>query len=259
MVRRGEQPVPPAGTPKTSTLDHADDFAGPAVPKVEGAFVNSDACLEPQAEAVKYANTEEEEDLRRALEFKPGEAVAGVVMTTAFTPPRALSLHRRRGGSYFFKLTLLDQKVWAQSRNPCDAPEGCMSPVARRWKRIAELVRTRKIFVRDVDARTAMLFVGTWKALLGRAQVVEEIGVFIARLDGVGYRFWQGERAGRSNSPRQGSVLGRAVLALEWLEYMVETPVAGDAEDMALFRHELRDVLARTKNREPCLRPYEED
>ena len=53
------------------------------------------------------------------------------------------------------------------------------------------------------------------------------------------------------------SVLGRAVLALDWLEQLIESPVAGDAEDMALVRSELRDVLARTKNHEPCLRPYE--
>jgi hypothetical protein len=241
----------------TRAAEQSEIADGPEPAGVK-AWVSSDACLEPEAVAATYRNGDERE-LWQALDFKPKGAIAGVVSTPAFEPPRALSLHRRRQGTYFFKLTKLDKKVWRRRpRYSCQAREGCQSWADRDSQWRAEASATKETFTRDIDAVTASLFVRGWKALLARAQVVDEIGINVGKFDGAAYQFWHDGTAGWIASPRTNSVLARAVLAIDWLEQSVENPVAGDAEDLALVRAELSDVLTRTRNQEPCLRPYED-
>jgi hypothetical protein len=38
----------------------------------------------------------------------------------------------------------------------------------------------------------------------------------------------------------------------------VETPTPGDADALSVIRDDLQDALRRTKQNEPCLRPYRE-
>jgi hypothetical protein len=73
-------------------------------------------------------------------------------------------------------------------------------------------------------------------------------------LDGRAYYFSAGSTTGYAANPREGSILNRAVLALERLARRVEEPAHEHPTDRHFIRDELREVLARTSAEEPCAR-----
>jgi hypothetical protein len=101
-----------------------------------------------------------------------------------------------------------------------------------------------------LDRHTAELMLRLWTALVGRAQVVREVGVSHATLDGTVYRIWQGNRRASTYAPKPASVLHLAVLAAERLEQLAAG--GSDDEDSVLeeVRFEMTNALQRTRRRE---------
>jgi hypothetical protein len=188
-------------------------------PVARSWLVNSGACLEP-LEPV-YQLTDSWTDVRRGLNLDD-DALVVLVTAPAFRQPHAVSLHRRPAGAYFLKVTRLGP---------------------------GEL-RTR-IRERTLDPKTAKLLLKLWKALASRVQLIESDEV---SFDGKAYFFSTGRVTAYAANPRRGSVLGRAIFAVDWLTDLVEEPASEDPSDWKVIQEEIREALARTVAMEPCVR-----
>ena len=124
----------------------------------------------------------------------------------------------------------------------------------RHLLRVTKTGKDAGVLEHPIDAQTAKLFEELWKALTDR---VEPAPGGAVSMDGTGYQFWNRSGAGTVSNPKNGSILERATFAAEWLSRMVETPKPYDVQDLPYVRAEMRDALARVRQKEPCVRPYQ--
>lgn len=235
--------------------------AGPLAALTDEAMENSDACLEPVGVLGDGGLDVYERYVRRAIGFPPAsDAIAAVMIRPSFEPIRMLSLHRQRRGKLILRLTRLTKDVWAEMLREMEAQQGSTIHLsdphqAAALARISVATTSRE---RTVDGETARLIEKLLSSLLGRAQPVQEVGVATAKADGTDYAFWQPDKEGKADSPRDGSILGLAASAVEDLCRLIESPSASDGASFRRVCDEMAVALDRSRRNEPCLRPYRE-
>ena len=211
---------------------------------------NAGACLEPTS-IFDAGSSSYIEIARRALAWDQPGTIAGMMAGPTRRPPWTISLHRRAGGRYVLRVSRLDEDAWSAMN-------------ALVWERAAAKVDRKhqgetpagvrliaKTSERAVDDDTARILAAVWRGLLSRTQPVPTDS-FV--LHGQEYIFWERASAGTTISPRYGSVLERVTYVAEWLARFVEDPRPDDLADIAYVRDEMREVLLRTRDREPCSR-----
>ena len=253
-------PVPPidAGTP-------AHSAAAPSEPETDqppaSAWVNSDACPEPwQPFTDDPIMIEYEAFVQRALHLPPQPDELIVVHSSpAFSPDQTLALVQRADQSYALRSTRLTEHVYYRMREQMEQLERSgASPAAAQAEALARIAATPVVREQPLDGRTAQLFLELWRALVARGQVVREIGAGTGIGDGISYRIWSGGKIVETNIPAEGSVLGRAISALERLRLLIDRPNPSVDADLerAIARRDMDEALQRTRLGEPCLRPY---
>jgi hypothetical protein len=192
----------------------------------------------------------------RSLGIADSTGIIALVITPSFRPPWALLLVRGRGARPVLRVTRLSHDVWASMLSPMSELQGPSVYLgeAEQRRALADISVDAATVERPIDRATASLFVALWQALTSRTQVVESD---VMTLDGTGYTFFAGGRTGTIASPDYGSVLERSTYIAERLGRFVEYPSADDLSDLVYVREELKEALARTRDREPCLRRVE--
>ena len=213
--------------------------------------VDSGACLQPVDAA--HLTPPHETFLRNALGLSDADVVVAWVVQPASRPARVLSLRRTSGGRRFLRVTELKPTIWAATIRRAGELVGSSVRLAEDEQLLALVdVALRSSTVdRDVDRQTADLLAQVWRALLRRVQVVRSD---LAPSDGTRYEFWAGGRAGTSVPASEASVIGQALSAAERLARVAEVAGTDDASVLADVQHDLRDALARTQRKEPCVR-----
>lgn len=217
---------------------------------------NSYACPEPWPFSEDRGLAPYDRYVNRALGLPPKTAELLVVrISPPFSPERTLSLIRLPDGSYRLRSRRLLRQAWAEMMAQMGREQGAVIRFDEHHqaRALSGLQIPKSDRERRLDRRTAELMLRLWTALVGRAQVVREVGVFHATLDGTVYRIWQGNRRASTYAPKPASVLHLAVLAAERLECLVAED-SGD-EDLVLeeARFEMTNALQRTCRRESCL------
>jgi hypothetical protein len=221
--------------------------------------VNSHACPDPVDGAGGGGFEPYEAFMRRALGMVPNARVLlRIRVSPSFTPDSTIALLRNDDGTYLLRAVRLKEHVWFKMLEEMSAQQG---PVVRldRQRQAAALARlatSKTVKERTLDAPTARLFLRLWRALIRRAQVVREVGIQTATLDGVVYRVWQGHHGISTHSPDPGSVLGEAVASAERLESIVSDDGVDVEAQLESAREEMQNALDRTRRKEPCLEPY---
>jgi hypothetical protein len=222
VAQRGStirEPALDAGTAASSAENRQVRLEPTSSSEARSWLANSGACLEP-LEPV-YRLSDRWTGVRRALDLDD-DALLVLVTAPAFQQPHALSLQRRPAGVYVLKVTRL---------SPSEPG-----------------TRTRE---RTIDLKTAKLLLRLWAALSSRVHLVESEE---ASLDGKAYYFSTSSVAGYTANPRRGSVLDRTIFAMDWLTDLVEEPAGEKPSDRNFIHEELREALARTIAKEPCVR-----
>lgn len=254
-------PAPVNSHSRKSTSDDvptaADGESNDEVGSADASTVeDSGACLIPLSGSDSDFGPYDEFVLR-ALRLKAPTELAALVVSPSFKPPWVVSVHRRsRLGPFFVRVTRLDQDVWRLMLARMSDQQGAAVHLDEtlQVKALAKLQVTTSTVEHAIDARTARLVTRAWGAVMSRAQDFETTS---ATADGVSYDFWQFGRAGTTVSPRYGSILERATYVAEWLSRFAETPERYDDQDVRHIQDELREILSRTAQGEPCTRRRE--
>jgi len=230
----------------------ADEIRPAAAPIVE----DSGACLTPVSGSDSDFRPYDE-FVQRALGLKAPTGLAAVVINPSFKPPWMVSVHRRSPrGPFLVRVTRLDQDVWRLMLARMSDQQGAVVHLdkALQAEGLAKLQVTTTTIEHALDGRTARLVTRVWGTIISRARPFETA---TATADGVGYDFWQSGRAGTTASPRYGSILERTTYVAEWLSRFAEAPERYDAQDVRHIQDELREILSRIAQGEPCTRRRE--
>jgi hypothetical protein len=227
-------------------------------PQRHKVLENSYACPEPWPLSKERWSEPYDRHVDRALGFSPtANELLVIRISPAFSSERTLSLTRRPDGSYWLRSRRLVRQVWGEMMDQMKAQQGDVIQLddghqARALARV-EIPVTEK--QRRLDRRTAELMLRMWTAIVARAQVVHEVGIVHAILDGTLFRIWVGNTRASTHSPQSGSVLGLAVQAAERLEDFVAENRAENEDLIDEVRFEMNNALERTRRKEPCLQP----
>jgi hypothetical protein len=268
------EPGPPAAAPAVSiakedavAIEAAEPFSaawneteepGDSPEVVTERWVNADTCPAPLE---RYELGEYDAFVERALGVgdAPDRLVA-VRISPAFQPERAVSLARGKNGRFMVRVVRLSEQVWGRMMNEMSAHQGGSVSLDEASQRaaLARVTTLSEVHERSLDAPTAWLWTALWQALIGRAQVVEEVGVATGKSDGTLYRLSSGGREAMAHSPDGRGVLAEATTAAELLEGWVNGRSRDEAGDLKRARQLMRSALARTQQKESCLRRYDD-
>ncbi|HYJ11064.1 MAG TPA: hypothetical protein VEX18_18710 [Polyangiaceae bacterium] len=223
-------------------------------PKAERTFnpdeptysrTNSFACPEPVAAAP--ADDGYQKLLEVLFEVDDGGREVASLHTFSYADgPELLSLLRRPVGEYVLRTISIPRGRWyeltTQVRDAV-APESTLMNATT-----ARVVREQPL-----DAATARLMVELWRALIGRSQVVLEVNPTFAVIHPTAFVWGTGARSAVALSPTSGSVLGDALQAAGHLRRIAEGASSDDGYELRAARSLMRESLARTRKKEPCL------
>jgi hypothetical protein len=220
----------------------------------------TDHCLAP-AEANNTGGEAYWHYIAETLGFAPeGDALAVVIYEPAFSPENMLSLYRRADGSHVLRLTRLNQKPWDLMLAELERRQGRTQYLTDACEReaLASIVVTKNLLERDLDPETAGVFLQMSEALVRRAQDTSTQGVWNGqRREGVHYYLWQGRRAGTVTAPvADGSVLEDGIYAMNGLRNFVLLDGPATPEDLAGVRERMQRAVERSRQLEPCTKPY---
>lgn len=224
---------------------------------LEQLWDKTDACLEPDGSTVIGLSSYESYVHEKFGVSVRNGVIAALIGYPSFRKEWALLLYRRKNGSFFVRVTTFDRQVWSSMMSRMQERQAEGSAYLGNEERaaaLADVVAATSSVERDLDAKTAHLFVELWKTLIGRARPITvplATGIF----DGTVYRFWYRGNRASSHEPKGGSALYRVVFAAAWLMQLVEKNSLDDEESLGFIRAEMRDAIKRARE-EPCVRPY---
>jgi len=199
--------------------------------------------------------------MNQALDLPPGpDALVVVRISPSFEPDRTLSLLRQRGGTYVLRSTRLAEHVWSKMMDEMQSQQGSVIRLddTHQAAALARVATAKVVHERPVDWKTAHMFLELWRLLGARAQIVHEVGIRTAKLDGTFYRVWYRGKIVVTHSPRAGSVLNEAISSAERLYSLVENEPPDTRALLSVALDEMQVALQRTQGKEPCLRPLSE-
>jgi len=219
-------------------------------------FENSDACPEPWPFSANQGLEPYDRAVNRALGLPPKrDEVLVIRISPSFSPERSLALVRKPDGTYRLRSRRLIHQVWADMMDQMQKEQGTVIRFDEEHQTSALSVLRSSTSTKEgrLDIRTAELMWRLWTALAKRAQVVREIGIHTATLDGTYYRIWQGTGRISTHSPKPGSVLDLAVSTAESLENLVAEGSSDEDAVLEEAKFEMANALQRTRQRESCL------
>ena len=242
--------------PFSATWAQAEEFgAEPPGPTNREAWVNADACPDP----VTYDNSDAYDSfIVSALGMAGHGQLAAIRISASFRPERALSIERRADGAYLLRSTELSRDVWAWMMTEMRELQGTTITLddASESEALARVTTSRTVKERGIDATTAWLLVDVWRTVIARAQIVRNVGVMQATADGTAFEIRYGGKAASTHNPASGSVLGEVTTAAEHLARVLDGHSTDELAELDVARDLLRSALARSHQREPCLRRY---
>lgn len=268
------EPGPPAAAPIKSiakedarVIEPAEPFSAAwneaeeqdAAPEVvTERWVNADSCPAPLD---RFELGEYEAFVERALRLGDvPDRLAVVRISPSFQPERAVSLAREKDGRFVVRAVRLPEQVWGRMMKEMSDLQGGSVSLDDGSQRaaLARVTTSPVVHERYLDAPTAWLWLALWQALIGRTQVVEEVGILTGKFDGTLYRLSSGGHEAMAHSPDGRGVLAEATAAAELIEGVANRRSRDEAGDLKRARQLMRSALARTQRKESCLRLYDD-
>ena len=238
-------PVVPAEPFSAAWVDEpdAEKNLGPDAPRYQR--INSHACAEPLLDA------QPEDGYQQLVEAlfdvgRGGNVLASLRTHAYLDGPELLSLVRRPSGQYILRSVSIPRGKWYQLTTE-------VRDAAVLETTLAGVAAARVIREHPIDVTTAQLMRELWRAVLDRAQVVEEVNPTIFWVHPTGFIWDAGGQRAAASSPPDGSVLGDALQAAAHLRRVVAGTASDEAEELRDARSLMRDSLTRTRKKEPCL------